>query len=649
MVRIKNLITNKILKKNIAIRTQQLAACMAWQILNDYPRKRKTKNWEIYKNLRGVMLADEVGGGKTFEALSIISKTFLERTGISDNSSKFRVLILANPSIRSKWLWNRDPNEPDCDLQKFICQTKLSKGLKNKLTDFFSSQEVIRSKKQWPEIQKKRQGIWLASFTGLPGAKGNGIKSKFDQKRKRTKVFPKNFFDWIIVDEAHSLKSGNMNEDEKVKLEIAAIRKIYAVINSNDKANLLLLTATPFQNNVNEFKHLLSLLEKTEKKNDLSSLTGNISKGLDKLQSEFNNIQNGNLTIEELTKVLKKLKYNFNNNINDLIGKEEENIIDRPKALKASGNKNGIDDYLRDIMVRNIKEQLAIKPEAAILDESEKLQYLLYRDLVKKSDEEKQMFSTKLSQMVSSEDSFSKELINKEKYKVITKLFVGNMIFEKKITKLKEIIDNIKITNGKTVITIFISWRSTLTTLGSYLKKSGFRGRVFTLKGDDKIEKRKPKLIEIEKANQNNNNNSKIILLVSRVGNEGLDFDKFSNRVIHYDNNFNPAIIDQRNGRVYRDQNILTKKGKVIAGDIEVYQLFLEETYDQRILFIEKEKRKLKNFYLGDSGLQKIFEKLINANKLKDEHEIMKILDSIRIDLTPKKKNLLQKNKPEVE
>lgn len=649
MVRIKNLITNKILKKNIAIRTQQLASCMAWQILNDYPRKRKTKNWEIYKNLRGVMLADEVGGGKTFEALSIISKAFLERTGISDKSSKFRVLILANPSIRSKWLWNRDPNEPDCDLQKFICQTKLSKDLKNKLTDFFSSQEVIRSKRQWPKIKKKRQGILLASFTGLPATKGNRAESIFDQKRKRKKAFPLNYFDWIIVDEAHSLKSGNMNEDEKVKLEIAAIRKIYAVINSNDKAKLLLLTATPFQNNVNEFKHLLSLLEKTEKKNDLSSLTGNISKGLDKLQSEFNNIQNGKLSIEELTKDLKRLKHNFDNDINALIGKEDENNIYRPKALRASGNKNGIDDYLRDIMIRNIKEQLLIKPETAQLDETGKLQYLLYRDLVKKSEEEKQMFSTKLSQMVSSEDSFSEKLIDKEKNKLITNMFGKNLVSEKKIKKLKEIIDSIKLSNGKTVITIFISWRPTLSQLESYFKKSGFRGRVFTLTGDDKIEKRKEKLENIEKANNRNFKKNKIILLASRVGNEGLDFDKFSNRVIHYDNNFNPAIIDQRNGRVYRDQNILTKKGKVVAGDIEVYQLFLEETYDQRILFIEKEKRKLKNFYLGDSGLQKIFEKLINANKLKDEHEIMKILNSIKIDLTPKKKNLLQKNKPEVE
>lgn len=57
---------------------------------------------------------------------------------------------------------------------------------------------------------------------------------------------------------------------------------------------------------------------------------------------------------------------------------------------------------------------------------------------------------------------------------------------------------------------------------------------------------------------------------------------------------------------------------------------------------------KFKNFYLGDSGLQKIFEKLIKVNKLKDEHEIIKILNSIKIDLTPRKKNLLQKNRREV-
>ena len=129
--------------------------------------------------------------------------------------------------------------------------------------------------------------------------------------------------------------------------------------------------------------------------------------------------------------------------------------------------------------------------------------------------------------------------------------------------------------------------------------------------------KRSSKLESIRIANENSE--KKIILIASRVGNEGLDFDKFSNRVIHYDNNFNPAIIDQRNGRVYRGSNIKTRRKKVVANDIEIYQLFIEESYDQRILFIEQKKRKMKNFYLGDSSLQKVLEKTIGKINLKEK------------------------------
>ena len=106
MAYFKNLITDKILKNRNAIQAQRLASCMAWQILNDYPTRQKPSEWKIYNNLRGVMLADEVGGGKTFETLAIISKAILEQTSKSHSKDRFRVLIIANPSIRSKWEWN---------------------------------------------------------------------------------------------------------------------------------------------------------------------------------------------------------------------------------------------------------------------------------------------------------------------------------------------------------------------------------------------------------------------------------------------------------------------------------------------------------------------------------------------------------------
>ena len=73
----------------------------------------------------------------------------------------------------------------------------------------------------------------------------------------------------------------------------------------------------------------------------------------------------------------------------------------------------------------------------------------------------------------------------------------------------------------------------------------------------------------------------------------------------------------------------MTSKKKVVANDIEIYQLFIEETYDQRILFIEKEKRKMKNFYLGDGSLQKVLEKTIENNNLKEKKEMLNIIDSI--------------------
>ena len=156
MAYFKNLITGIVNGKSAlpqcAIQAQRLASCMAWQILYDYPTRQKPSEWKIYNNLRGVMLADEVGGGKTFETLAIISKAILEQTSKTHNKDRFRVLIIANPSIRSKWEWNEKEDlafeefnsesySPMCDIGKFIKQTKIDKPSTQKLFYFFSNQK----------------------------------------------------------------------------------------------------------------------------------------------------------------------------------------------------------------------------------------------------------------------------------------------------------------------------------------------------------------------------------------------------------------------------------------------------------------------------------------------------------------------------
>lgn len=652
MAHFKKLITDKILKNKNAIQAQRLASCMAWQILNDYPTRQKPREWNIYNNLRGVMLADEVGGGKTFETLAIISKAILEQTSKSNSTERFRVLIIANPSIRSKWEWKEKDDltfeefistsySPTSDIGKFIKQTRIDIPSTRKLFEFFSKQIPIRRKRDWVEIEKQRQGIWLTSFPGLPVTTGYNIYSEFHKGKRGKKLFPVNFFDWIIVDEAHSLKSGSKDVDEAIKLDGSAVRKIFAVLNASRYAKVLLLTATPFQNSKLELQHLLGLLENSNVKDSSNNITTLISSGINALEKEIFNLEEGEISIEKL----KQLSKNFNDDINTLQNFEEDAKFKRPAELKRGNtSKEGLDDFLRDIMIRNTKESLPIKPVIAKLNEAEKFQYLLYRDLIKTTEEESQMFSTKLSQLVSSRDSFTKSNINPTQNSHIEKMFKGNLVFEAKYKKLLETIESIKTSKTKNVITVFVSWLETVDTLESRLKKSKYK--VFKLTGQTPTDERSSKLESIRIANEISE--KKIILIASRVGNEGLDFDKFSNRVIHYDNNFNPAIIDQRNGRVYRGSNIKTSRKKVVANDIEIYQLFIEESYDQRILFIEQEKRKMKNFYLGDGSLQRVLEKTIEKNNLKQEQEILDIIDKIRIDLTPNRKYILAKYKNEI-
>lgn len=489
MALIKNLLTggNSGLPPKV-IESQQLAAIKAWQILEEYPKPSKRKEWDIYKNLRGVMLADEVGGGKTFEALAIISKALLQ---LKSNKKRFRVLIIAAPSIKSKWLWHAEKeggchsSSIICEIDKFINQTDITKSESTRIKRFYHSQEEIKSKKDWKSFTRsnyrKMQGVWLSSFQALPGTKNKNINSTFQYK----KTFPENFFNIIVVDEAHALKSGSKDVEETSCVSGAAIRKIFAILNTEktfnfkSKIKLILLTATPFQNNKTELIFLLSLLEKIDKRYDVNTFTGLIALGIEKLDKELKRLTSETINIESL----KELKKNFDHNINLLLDLENEQQIFRPKELKST---NGLDDYMSDIMIRNPKKPLLIKPEPVFLNEQEKLQYLLLRNLVKDTDEEQQMFSTKLSQLVSSDKSFTKKGISKPLYNSIMRLFGGNLIFNLKYRKLLELIDGIHISGGKHVITIFISWIPTLEILQKKLAIIYGKKNVYVLKGEQK-------------------------------------------------------------------------------------------------------------------------------------------------------------------
>ncbi|MFC0905016.1 DEAD/DEAH box helicase [Clostridium sp. MT-14] len=160
---------------------------------------------EVLKKFRGrALLCDEVGLGKTIEACTVMMEYIIR--GFAR-----KILILVPPSLVNQW----------------------SNELKRKFNqDFITSDD--------PEFKNMGDKAW----TYYPKI----ISSINLAKRKRnSECILKIHYDMVIVDEAHHLKN----------------RKTVAwnFVNNLDKNSILLLTATPIQNNLEELYNLITLLK----------------------------------------------------------------------------------------------------------------------------------------------------------------------------------------------------------------------------------------------------------------------------------------------------------------------------------------------------------------------------------------------------
>ncbi|MBW1789030.1 MAG: DEAD/DEAH box helicase family protein [Deltaproteobacteria bacterium] len=159
---------------------------------------------KVLKRFRGrALLADEVGLGKTIEALMVFSEYY--RRGMIKNG-----LILTPTPLVSQW--------------KEELQSKF--GLEVSSTDD-------------ADYRSKGERFWREPF----------ILASINQAKSR-KNFPlvtERAYDIVIVDEAHHLKNRNTLN--------------WKLVNSLKKKYLLMLTATPVENNLMELYNLITLLK----------------------------------------------------------------------------------------------------------------------------------------------------------------------------------------------------------------------------------------------------------------------------------------------------------------------------------------------------------------------------------------------------
>jgi hypothetical protein len=161
---------------------------------------------------QGVLLADEVGLGKTIEAALVLCQYWAER--------RRRLLVISPASLRKQWaqeLW-----------EKF--------ALRATVLDAVS-------------LRKLRAGSALATLEGLAGKQIVIVSYQFAAKLEmEMRAIP---WDLVVIDEAHKLRNAHRANNRTGQ----TLRRAF------DGRKKLLLTATPLQNSLIELYGLSTLLD----------------------------------------------------------------------------------------------------------------------------------------------------------------------------------------------------------------------------------------------------------------------------------------------------------------------------------------------------------------------------------------------------
>ncbi|MFO7819095.1 MAG: SNF2-related protein [Halanaerobacter sp.] len=442
-----------------------------WQKQNFHllPHQYQTVT-KVINQLEGrALLADEVGLGKTIEA-GMILKEYLLR-GLVETC-----LILTPASLSFQW---------------------------------------------WQELNKKFNIDLYNNRKGKGWHYFNIIISSLDRaKRKphREEIY-KRGFDLVIVDEAHHLKN------EKT-LNWKFVKNI-------PKEYLLLLTATPLQNDLKELYNLINLLRP----------------GIYQDYSDFKDEHVGaKRQVENLSSLQQRLaKLMIRNNRSDF-------------KLRA-----GNDRKLKLIPVQ-LKEQ-----ERALYEKITQLASKENRNNVAKSSFQ---LLTLQREVCSSSFAVIKSLermLEKEEYQKIWSELEDILQLAREITSnqklevVKEIISKVE-----TKVIIFTEYKATQQYLGYYLYQEGYNPVFFS--GDLSDNQKEWAKSRFARAGD--------ILISTQAGGQGINL-QFCNVLINYDLPWNPMKLEQRIGRVDR----LGQRD-----DVLVYNLLTAATVEEKILRLLLEK-----------------------------------------------------------
>ena len=438
---------------------------------------------KVLKRFRGrALLSDEVGLGKTIEA-SIVLKEYIQRGMVKS------ALILTPTSLVSQW----------------------KEELREKFALDFPSTDN-------PDYRAKGDGFFQKPFV-LASINLAKSKKNFSQVTERE-------YDMVIVDEAHHLKNRSTLN--------------WKLVNALKKRFLLLLTATPVENNLMELYNLITLLKPGQLKTS------------SEFRKEF--MTRGDPTDPQNRRRLKTL-----------LG---EVMIRNTRALANIGLPPRFAHTIRVDSSRSEKELYeritGLVQDISATDGTGRK--LLLKNLLAEAGSSPHAVNTTLSRMLSKRDL---SLHHQKEIQAINNL-CRSMDDTRKSRMLLELIRS-----SSEKIIIFVKYLGTLDHLSNFLSWNKiphalFHGGLNNRGKDEEIKKFK------EEAN---------ILLTTEIGGEGRNL-QFCHQMINYDLPWNPMKIEQRIGRIHRigQEKEVTIYNLCAAGSAEDYIL---QVLDKKINMFE--------------------------------------------------------------
>ncbi len=482
--------------------------------------------------MRGrVLLSDEVGLGKTIEA-GLITKELLLR-GLAR-----KILILVPASLTTQW--------------------------KEEMSLHFQEEFYIQNNKSdWEEQNKLIASIDTA------------------RRDEHCEIITKIPYDLLIIDEAHRLKN--------------RASKGWKMVNKISKRYILMLTATPVQNDLEELFNLITLLKPGQLRNSRD------------FRKNF--VDSNDKRMPANTEELKKLV----------------------KEVMIRNRRSNVDVYLppRRTGIYYLRESLT--------ERKFRMEFTQFIKNYYRKNKEIKGLSLHLIQMQKALGSSIHAALNmikhwketfnplSEDYKNLEKLcHMGEGTGESR--KSLALLEILKRTSDRVIV--FTEFLITQDHIRRMLEAHGYKVAIFN--GEMSIKEKDEQLLYFKADGQ--------VLISTQSGSEGKNL-QFCHIMVNYDLPWNPMRLEQRIGRIHR----LTQEREVL-----VFNLSLLDTFEGYILYLLSEKIRMfelvigeLDLILGDFESDETFEKCLQRIWLDytSEEEMKKEIDLLGNKLEEARKN----------